>query len=550
MSPLAPLDGAEPRKGTSPAGAPALPSPMARASIVSAVIALSVAITCLMRPLWMRFPGGAGLLEDDGYFYAQIAYNLGRQGISSFDGVGLTDGYHLLWGWLLAAISKAAGLFTPDREVHLGAMIAGYLVLLLAIGLAHARTWPGRAAIVAFGMLSSVLSEAALVAFLLLTFVRLVFVGEAAPATTPAGPAKRADGSQEQGMGAGARDGPVVPLAVALPGYVAVALLPLARIDAAAIVGVLLVGLVSQGRRREALATLAALAAGVANQLIAMKLTAGHFVSVAARAKAGGDVGWTTHLLINADKYLWVALVVWTATAVVLLWRIRAARSSRPGGLTAGDSEKLGQSQSWGRWAWVCAALGGYWLLHIVANGNVRYWYYLPGLIVCVIIVERAAVGRARRLLAWSAPAMLLALVAAKGHYNVKYAPEITYARQFVAQLSSRVPAGERIYVVDGAGFLGYASGRAVVDGDGLVNTHDYLDRLRAGQLRGYLHEQGIRYLVLNHYPSQSRVLLAYHGMVLQRANVQALMLPPPGLRKLVAFGLYRIGRTPAPASP
>src|SRR5437667_9870646 len=51
--------------------------------------------------------------EDDAYFYLQIAWNLGTGRGSTFDGLHVTNGYHLLWAGVLtpfAALTASLGL--------------------------------------------------------------------------------------------------------------------------------------------------------------------------------------------------------------------------------------------------------------------------------------------------------------------------------------------------------------------------------------------------------------------------------------------------------
>jgi len=67
--------------------------------LVAAILS-SVASSALQEPL-TRFP--RGLLADDAYFYVKIAWNLGVHGVSTFDGIHVTDGYHLAWQSVLAA---------------------------------------------------------------------------------------------------------------------------------------------------------------------------------------------------------------------------------------------------------------------------------------------------------------------------------------------------------------------------------------------------------------------------------------------------------------
>jgi hypothetical protein len=46
--------------------------------------------------------------EDDFFYYAQVARNIANYGISSFDGIHLTNGYHPLWLVILTGIYKVA----------------------------------------------------------------------------------------------------------------------------------------------------------------------------------------------------------------------------------------------------------------------------------------------------------------------------------------------------------------------------------------------------------------------------------------------------------
>ena len=67
---------------------------------------------------WLRiFPNG--IVEDDGYFYAKIAMNIGASGRSTFDGIHSTSGYHLAWGGILGATSAVLRIFTTNPWIHL-----------------------------------------------------------------------------------------------------------------------------------------------------------------------------------------------------------------------------------------------------------------------------------------------------------------------------------------------------------------------------------------------------------------------------------------------
>jgi hypothetical protein len=43
------------------------------------------------------------------------------------------------------------------------------------------------------------------------------------------------------------------------------------------------------------------------------------------------------------------------------------------------------------------------------------------------------------------------------------------------------------IYQVDGSGYIGFMSQRHIVNGDGLVNTHDYAKKLLSGKFKSTL---------------------------------------------------------------
>ena len=86
-----------------------------------ALLLLGAVLVTLTYPRIAGFP--YGLMEDDSYFYAQIAYNIGTTGRSTLDGIYPTDGYHLLWGGMLAALAWATNLVTDSKDAHLGAFL-------------------------------------------------------------------------------------------------------------------------------------------------------------------------------------------------------------------------------------------------------------------------------------------------------------------------------------------------------------------------------------------------------------------------------------------
>ena len=70
--------------------------------------------------------------NDDFFYYAQIARNLAQHGISSFDGIHLTNGYHPLWLLLLTLLFK----LTTGRGFYVGVQLVMLLMGLLTYWLA------------------------------------------------------------------------------------------------------------------------------------------------------------------------------------------------------------------------------------------------------------------------------------------------------------------------------------------------------------------------------------------------------------------------------
>lgn len=92
-----------------------------RASVVRWTLAgltFSAALAWLSR----HFP--SLLFEDDAYFYLQIGWNLGTGAGSTFDGLHQTDGYHLLWAWMLAPLAWGTASLGLGKTTFVAAVSA------------------------------------------------------------------------------------------------------------------------------------------------------------------------------------------------------------------------------------------------------------------------------------------------------------------------------------------------------------------------------------------------------------------------------------------
>ena len=79
------------------------------------------------------------VLEDDGYYYTQVARTLARTGRSSFDGLSATNGYHPLWLLVLALKTRLLGDATFPVVLIEAGCLAGAVGLLLRA--AAVRAW-------------------------------------------------------------------------------------------------------------------------------------------------------------------------------------------------------------------------------------------------------------------------------------------------------------------------------------------------------------------------------------------------------------------------
>ena len=468
-----------------------------------AAAVLSVLLAFPLQPPLTRFP--RGLLADDAYFYVKIAWNLGRHGMSSFDGIHTTDGYHLLWGWVLGLTSALTGWFTAEPRFHLGAMLWLYFMVCWAIGIWFGRNWVETLLLFAMGIVFKVMMETTLLALLLLALCEREYL---APAPAPRW-----------------RWSPLL-----------LVLLPLIRIDAILIGGVLVLspflGSPEPGRRPvdRVLAGAGWLVLGALLQAGAHFLLFRRWTSVSMELKGFDEASVLDRLRHNVTGFHGANGV--PVILFVLLWGLAIlAVLPRP------KPERA-------RHLAVLAAPAVFVLFHLAANNTINYWYFVPAAYLHAWYFLRfgpeasTRLGWAGRAAIAAVPLLFIAKWAIDGRIRDR---EIRWARQFVGEVRRRVPPDEPIFQMDASGWVGWFSVRQVVNGDGLVNDHDYARRLSERRLAGYLKEQGIRYIVQNLYPENGMLIGDCGGLTVSMDSVETLVPPPPGFPDLSAFGLYRL---------
>ena len=460
--------------------------PAARRCLVLLTIGCVLAFALL--PVASRLPNP--LIADDGYFYAQIAYNLATRGRSTFDGVHTTSGYHLPWAFVLAAVSRALAIVTLEKSAHLLA----YLAVAISLALATARHF-------------FVSRSFQLCAFVLLVSnVSLTEMAIAIPVML--GLLRAATRDEDEGL-RGAE--PWLAL-----------LLPLIRIDLSCVplvIAILLHPRDAPRARRLAVATLV----GAAVQLATMQLMFGELLSVAATLKMGislRDIPATLAMNTTTSASQTSLLVALLAIGVLAMV-VRRDRSTRL----------------------VVLASSVFLAMHTVLS-VLRGWYWVPSSLGLLFALEHALRAPSRPLgLVRAAHALVavvtIAFVARAARAQFVYAGDQQAAAMFVSQLRTLVPRGATLFTYDNPGFLGYFSGNDVVDADGLVNDFEYARRMTHGGLAGYLDEERICYVVMP--DADGRPVLDLAGLVLEETDVVRLLEVRRRVASQSDFVLYRL---------
>lgn len=438
--------------------------------------------------IWLSVPWiageRAGLLEDDSYFYAQIAYNVQKIGSFSFDGVSPTSGFHLLWGAILGLLSQGVGVITQDKTIHLAVYASVWCGVLIALASRIGRTRTEKLVLVGIGLLTAALMETALLSLILIALaVHIRDLEKRAPRPSTL--------------------------------FALCALVPLVRIDA---LPVLLLWMPLVWPRREALqAFVGGLALGVAIHFGSLEIFFGHPYSVSSMLKASaigrgpqiarslGEVGTLVRFV------LLLVLVVWGLTAV-----------HRKG--TDWKTHLL----------WLAPV--GFTLAHVLWS-DVRSWYFLPGLSFAFWAGVEGPIsahgkrganprGKAPRELIWTfVVASTILLSAYKLYRFIPLNTVRTASWEFMERVRQIVPPSGRIYQVDGSGFTGYWSERSLLNGDGLVNTYEYAARMRDKKLAGYFEENDVCYVITD-APLRGKkdALVRRGGLVLRQKDATEVL--------------------------
>lgn len=431
----------------------------------------AVAVAMVGLNSFIQYP--RGLIQDDAFFYSQIAYNLGLHHFSSFDGVHVTSGYHLLWAFLLAAVAKLVSFFSIDKDVHLLAMTSVYLFLGLIMADRFGKFAWEKVVLFLTCFLATVLMETLLLSIGILIIASIIIEGK--------------------------RLG-IWSMAVFF-------LLPLIRIDSVLIGGIL--ALAFWHDKRSLFKAFVALLLGAIVHFALMHAMFGQYLSVSSMTKFYSRLSTLDRIRVNtlrdgAFRPLSFLLLVLPLFVAIL--------KSHP--------EKKGPR------LFIFASVVFFICFHAVFNANVKPWYFLPlylGFAYLAFSLENAF-WRRTYLVAHSV--LLLFYFSYKATTVVQYQVDGTFSkmRAFAADVGRQVGPNGRVYMIDSSGFMGYFSQSHIINGDGLVNDYQYAARLKNSDLKNYLVENKIDYVITNEAPPSPDYLIDFRGLRVPTSSVQEVL--------------------------
>ncbi len=450
------------------------------ASLLTAAIALVLgawAAWVLASPEHALF-----LLWDDSFYYLEIARNIATGKGSTFDGLQPTNGYHPLW--LLICVATFATGLAPDHApptlLLLGLLTWG-LVLFAVL-----RPSPDRPGLLpaAAGLLLGTQAFA----------LKAVANGmeSAAVVATHAGVLLMAERHGDRLLAESA-----TRLRLGLGLLLALAFL--ARTDAGLLAACAIGGLAWQATRRDPRLGLRVFAELGALPLLTLitylsvnQALFGHMMQVSGELKRVAPSGIGL-----------VAVVVAATVAAGLLLRTPPAPT---GPLT----RRLYAAP------WYLAFLALHLGYYLGLQQYPRQWYFAPELLLLVWLAPAATAALQARARSEAAPeaqdrsALLAAapllvvlgfgwLLGVRSALDPGFLPPRLADRDAARWADANLPAGAVLGSWD-AGLIGWTCALPVVNLDGVVASHAYLDAMRRGESGAYLASLGVTH-VINHHP-------------------------------------------------
>lgn len=463
------------------------------------------------------------LFHDDSFFYMVIARNHAAGLGYSFDGLNQTNGFHLLWLWLLSAVGSFIAL-TSEQGIRIVVMlqnllsIGAALIYVRLLVLAQVKTLCLIFFYFSYLFLctfADIGQESALFGFLFAVLISAII-----PILSHV---SSASFSANQS------------LVVSLPSVIRLilvgvlgALIVLSRLDAFFILGGIALSLWVLGQKKIAYILVLGVLLGIVATMIFNYTHFGHIHSVSSWLKSGFDIEKLRQILIPG-LCLRVLVVLGLLLAALLnyrsITRIKGEISLLPSGSAWAKLEAM-------PWPFILTlsallAYSAYFLVLFLEVSALGSWYFNQALGFSLFLY---ALSTARLSLpylngsvtlngentnqsalssVWALTPLCGALVLGALLWIVKFgwAHSSDPTKEMGHWLAANTSADAVIFQRDGAGAVSYFASRHIINGDGLVNNMPYQVMLRSGKLCQYLQEQKVQYLVTNVFINQAGLI-------------------------------------------
>lgn len=463
------------------------------------------------------------LFHDDSFFYMVIARNH-AQGLGySFDGLNQTNGFHLLWLWLLSGVGSVIAL-TGEQGIRIVVMLQSLLSIVAALIYIRllARVQVKTLYLILFYFtylflctFADIGQESALFGFLLAVLINTVI--------PILGPVSATSPSANQS------------LVVSLPStmrliFVGVlgALIVLSRLDAFFILGGVALALWILGQKKMAYILVGGVALGIMVTMSFNYTHFGHIYSVSSWLKSGFDVEKLRQIIIPG-LYLRVLVVLGLLLAALLNYRSIARLK--------GENSLLSSWFPWTKleampWPFILTlssllAYGAYFLVLFLEVGALGSWYFNQALGFALFLYALSTARLSQPYLdgsassntqnasqsalssVWALTPLCGALILGALLWIVKFgwAHSSDPTKEMGQWLAANTSPDAVIFQRDGAGAVSYFASRHIINGDGLVNNMPYQVMLRSGKLCQYLQEQKVQYIVTNVFTNQAGLI-------------------------------------------
>ena len=440
-----------------------------------------------------------GFMGDDSYFYSQLAYNVGVNKISSWDGTNFTNSYHLIWQLILSLTSLFLSLFTKIKDYHLMGHVFVFLIILITILKYYSNNYLDRIIIISIVISGYLIMDHITVIFLLFVIFKEF--------------QKQIKNNNNSYFL-----------------LIAFFLIPLSRVDAIAIVGFIPLFFLIKTRDKFYFYLLLSLLFGLIVHFSIYYIIAGEFYSVSSYVKMSQNLTNTMeHRIVNNVIYSNLFPLGWLTLKIrgyiLFLFFIFFL-------INFLIFKKKQNLLFWGFFT----GLYSYFFINFFSN-YIDTWYYSIMFATLFILMKLINVNNLIKVIPFTLLySFLILLFFGKFYNSAKYYDHRTNYINEIKQIENYIPKNSKIYQYDLAGHLGFYSKIQVINGDGRVNSFEYAQDLLNKNLSNYLVDNNICYLtnIFTQKLNEKKVIINQSGLLVTFDDVDLI-------KKFKNFSIYKL---------